>query len=279
MTGQYITFGNVSQPILVGFSLTHIIVITACLTVLYLIIFLYMLPLTVAVDEENPLEWYYPCVCGCLRKHKKEQVEEQNAIEEGANNDPETPLFIKQIIPMINDAPGDGPNVEANKLLTDDERSYIAKGVMESLTGNESSSRLVIEKLVKKYGDKTVVNNLSLTLFKNEILVLLGHNGAGKSTTINLLTGIGSPNSGTAQAIDVMGETIDMFSDYRNLVDFIGVCPQEDVLIDRLTVKENLKFFCKFKDTENAEQVINDTLDKYNLYEKRDTQAKSLSGG
>ena len=125
---------------------------------------------------------------------------------------------------MIDDAQF-ATNDEANKLLTDDERSYIARGVMESLTGNESSSRLVIEKLVKKYGDKTVVNNLSLTLFKNEILVLLGHNGAGKSTTINLLTGIGTPNSGTAQAIDVMGETIDMFSDYRNLVDLIGVCP------------------------------------------------------
>ena len=50
-------------------------------------------------------------------------------------------------------------------------------------------------------------------------------------------------------------------------------------MIDRLTVKENLKFFCKFKDTENAKQVIDDTLDKYNLYEKRDTQAKDLSGG
>ena len=76
-------------------------------------------------------------------------------------------------------------------MLTADERAYVAKGVMESLSGGESSSRLVIEKLVKKYGSKKAVNNLSLTLFKNEILVLLGHNGAGKTTTINLLTGLG----------------------------------------------------------------------------------------
>ena len=38
-------------------------------------------------------------------------------------------------------------------------------------------------------------------------------------------------------------------------------------------------FFCKFKNTENADQVIQETLDKFNLYEKRDTQAMSLSGG
>ena len=48
----------------------------------------------------------------------------------------------------------------------------------------------MIEKLVKTFGKKKAVNNLSLTLFKNEILVLLGHNGAGKTTTINMLTGL-----------------------------------------------------------------------------------------
>ena len=183
-------------------------------------------------------------------------------------------------MPVVNDTVNrEELSVEANKLVTDDERAYIAKGIMESLTGGESKSRLMIEKLVKKYGSKKAVNNLSLTLFKDEILVLLGHNGAGKTTTINLLTGLGKPTSGTAQAIEVMGETIDMFSDYRNLVDFIGVCPQEDVLIDRMTVEENLEFFCKFKNTENADNVIQETLDKFNLYEKRETQAKSLSGG
>ena len=75
---------------------------------------------------------------------------------------------------------------------------------MERLDGSESNSRLVIEKLVKKYQAKKAVNNLSLTLFKNEILVLLGHNGAGKTTTINMLTGLTKPTSGTAAAIDIV---------------------------------------------------------------------------
>ena len=75
---------------------------------------------------------------------------------------------------------------------------------MECLDGSESNSRLVIEKLVKKYQAKKAVNNLSLTLFKNEILVLLGHNGAGKTTTINMLTGLTKPTSGTAAAIDIV---------------------------------------------------------------------------
>ena len=44
----------------------------------------------------------------------------------------------------------------------------------------------MVENLVKKFHGKKAVNNLSLTLFKDEILVLLGHNGAGKTTTINM---------------------------------------------------------------------------------------------
>ena len=97
---------------------------------------------------------------------------------------------------------------------------------MENLTGSESNSRVLIEKLVKKFGKKKAVNNLSLTLFKNEILVLLGHNGAGKTTTINMLTGLTKPTSGTANAIEIMpGANVDLFADYDNLVDLIGVCP------------------------------------------------------
>ena len=40
------------------------------ITLFYLILFLYLIPLVVAADEENPLKWYYPCVCGCLRRRE-----------------------------------------------------------------------------------------------------------------------------------------------------------------------------------------------------------------
>ena len=91
---------------------------------------------------------------------------------------------------------------------------------MEGLNGNESTDRLIINSLIKKYGQKTAVNNLTLTLFKNEILVLLGHNGAGKTTTISMLIGQEKPTSGTATAFG-----IDLFNESLDAVDLIGVCP------------------------------------------------------
>ena len=214
-------------------------------------------------------------MCGCIRKRRNNQ----NFVEDENDNEIEQPLLASAL---------DGDTLEeskktqnqSNDLLTEDEKGYVAKGIMEKLSGSEPTSRVAIEKLVKKFGSKKAVNNLSMTLFKNEILVLLGHNGAGKTTTINMLTGLTKPTSGSANAIDILpGQDIDLFADYENLVDLIGVCPQEDVLISRLTVEENLKFFCLFKSIENSEHVIEEILDKYNLAAKRDTQAKSLSGG
>ena len=151
---------------------------------------------------------------------------------------------------------------------------------MEPLTGGESLTRLVISKLDKKFRKKTAVDNLSLTVFKNEILVLLGHNGAGKSTIMNMLTGLLKPSSGTAKAIGVHdNRTVNMFDDYRDLVDFIGFCPQADVLIDRMTVRENLQFFCRFKGIDNEEALVNEVLESYNLMSNEKTLAKNLSGG
>jgi ABC-type multidrug transport system ATPase subunit len=53
---------------------------------------------------------------------------------------------------------------------------------------------MTIKNLQKSFDNKVVVNNLSLSLFQGEIFCLLGHNGAGKSTTINMLTGILQPD-------------------------------------------------------------------------------------
>ena len=147
-----------------------------------------------------------------------------------------------------------------------DEQAYVTKGIMEPLSGAESQTRLVITKLEKKFKKKTAVDNLSLTLFENEIMVVLGHNGAGKSTIMNMLTGLIQPTSGLAKAYGVHeSRDVNMFDDYRDLVDFVGFCPQDDVLIDKLSVYENLQFFCKFKGIDEEEAVIADVLETYNL--------------
>ena len=72
-------------------------------------------------------------------------------------------------------------------------------------------------------------------------MVLLGHNGAGKTTTINMLIKKIKATSGTAITY---GQDL-LKLEYA--IDMISVCPQENVLLDKLTVRENLEFFCKFK--------------------------------
>ena len=87
------------------------------------------------------------------------------------------------------------------------------------LKGNESEETLKISNLVKTFGCKIAVNNLTLTLFKDQILVLLGHNGAGKTTTISMLTRELKPSAGRATAfgIDLFGE--------GDFVDLVQFCP------------------------------------------------------
>lgn len=86
-------------------------------------------------------------------------------------------------------------------------------------------ARIEISNLTKIIKEKTVVNDLSLTVYENEILVILGHNGAGKSTTLNMLTGLARPTSGQATVFNITERPIDLFADYPDVVDLIGICP------------------------------------------------------
>ena len=72
--------------------------------------------------------------------------------------------------------------------------------------------------------------------------MLLGHNGAGKTSTISLLTGLYEPTKGTAE---VFG--INMFEDFNEIRQIMGVCPQHDVLFEMLTPQEHLDIFYDFK--------------------------------
>ena len=175
------------------------------------------------------------------------------------------------------------PNQLANVRLQDAEMKLIRNGQMEvpALSHQEDHGRVVISGLNKVYDGKGVVNDLNLTIYQNEILVLLGHNGAGKTTTLNMLTGLVQATQGTAVAHNICPETreVDLFKDYQNIADFIGLCPQNDVLFTMMTVRENLLFYCKLKNVENMDTVIDETLEKFNLTAKQTAFAGKISGG
>nr|UOU03310.1 ATP-binding cassette subfamily A1-like 3 [Brachionus rubens] len=134
-----------------------------------------------------------------------------------------------------------------------------------------------IKKLTRKFGEKTVVDNLSLNFFEGQITALLGHNGAGKSTTINILTGIYTPTSGTAL---INGR--DVRYEYDTIRKNIGICPQHDTLFEFMTVKEHLKFYGVLKGNLVGKQLkeeIEDMIVRMGLSNYENAYASSLSGG
>jgi len=85
---------------------------------------------------------------------------------------------------------------------------------------------------------------------------LLGHNGAGKTSTISMLTGLTNPTSGSA-----IMDGYDIFSDIGRLRESLGVCPQHNVLFGELTVREHLEVFCTLKG-QKSNFEINRRVDK-----------------
>lgn len=94
--------------------------------------------------------------------------------------------------------------------------------------------------LVKKYKEKTAVNSINLTIKEGELFGLLGVNGAGKSTTIKMLSGLTKPTSGDAI---LLGKSIVTNTDEAKQV--IGVSPQETAVAPNLTVRENLELIAE----------------------------------
>ncbi len=113
-------------------------------------------------------------------------------------------------------------------------------------------------------------------MFTDQIFVLLGHNGAGKSTTISMLSGLISSSKGE---VNLFG--LDLFGQMDEVRKTMGVCPQHDVLFELLTPEEHLDIFYDFKgaDQSNKKKEIDMLLRDIGLDDKRNSKAQTLSGG
>lgn len=97
---------------------------------------------------------------------------------------------------------------------------------------------IIVDDLVKKFGDFTAVDGISFSLGPGDIFGFLGPNGSGKSTTIRMLTGILTPTSGTARVLGY-----DVRRDPESIRQRIGYMSQKFSLYEDLTVSENLEFY------------------------------------
>nr|QST14977.1 ABCA3 protein [Diaphanosoma celebensis] len=134
-----------------------------------------------------------------------------------------------------------------------------------------------IKGLTKEYHKgRMVVNHIHVNMYESQITALLGHNGAGKSTTMSMLTGLFPPTSGTA-----LVNGYDIRTDIQGVRGSLGLCPQFDVLFDELTVEEHLDFFCKLKGyPSHLVRAETDRMVKaLQLENKRKSMSSTLSGG
>ncbi|PPG50057.1 MULTISPECIES: ABC transporter ATP-binding protein [unclassified Rathayibacter] len=130
---------------------------------------------------------------------------------------------------------------------------------------------VVVEGLVKTYGEFRAVAGLDLRVGRGEVFGLLGPNGAGKTTTIDLLVGLRRPSAGSVR---ILG--LDPAADRAALTARVAVQPQEASLYDTLSVAETLRLFASLH---TAPRPVAEIAERIGLADQAGVRVKRLSGG
>jgi len=137
---------------------------------------------------------------------------------------------------------------------------------------------LKAENLVKKYKQRTVVNNVSFEVSQGEIVGLLGPNGAGKTTSFYMIVGLIKPNEGN---IFLDGQNITKDAMYRRAQKGIGYLAQEASVFRKLTVEDNILAILEMTTLSKEEQKdkLEELINEFSLHKVRKNRGDLLSGG
>ncbi|RLD22154.1 MAG: LPS export ABC transporter ATP-binding protein [Bacteroidetes bacterium] len=138
--------------------------------------------------------------------------------------------------------------------------------------------RLYTENLVKYYGRRKVVDNMSIEVNQGEIVGLLGPNGAGKTTTFYMVVGFIKPNEG---AVYLDGNDITNLPMYKRARRGIGYLPQEASVFRKMSVEDNIAAVLEMTKLTRKEQRIKQEslIEEFGLEKVRKNIGDSLSGG
>jgi len=148
---------------------------------------------------------------------------------------------------------------------------------MASPIGTSQKVVLSVRDLVKEYKDQTVANDhLSLDVYEGELISILGHNGAGKTTFLRQITTELRPTSGSITLFDT-----DVIRHPQEVKQLMGVTPQECELFHSVTVREHLELFGRLKglDRKRARTRATQMIEELNMVQYANKQVGLLSGG
>jgi ABC-2 type transport system ATP-binding protein len=117
--------------------------------------------------------------------------------------------------------------------------------------------------LVKRFGDRVALREVSLSAQRGELVAVIGPNGAGKTTLLSILAGIQRPDAGSISR--TRGE--------------VGWVPQQAAVYSKLTVAENLRLFARLEGRDDVDAAVDAMLDQTDLRERARDQVQTLSGG
>lgn len=139
-------------------------------------------------------------------------------------------------------------------------------------------SVLRAEGLVKRYGKRTVVNDVSIEVKQGEIVGLLGPNGAGKTTSFYMTTGLIVPNAGHIYVDD---NEVTNYPVYKRAKAGIGYLPQEASVFRKMTVEDNILSVLEMTDLSREEQLkkLEELIADFRLNKVRHNLGDRLSGG
>ena len=134
------------------------------------------------------------------------------------------------------------------------------------------------DNLVKTYGERNVVNGVSVEVEQGTIVGLLGPNGAGKTTTFYMIVGIEKPDAGV---VTLDGQDISNLAMFERARAGIGYLPQEASIFSKMTVEENIMAILETTNlnADEREAKMNALIDEFRIGHIRKSKGSALSGG
>src|SRR6266581_4637495 len=147
---------------------------------------------------------------------------------------------------------------------------------MSGLTSTNTGPAIEVQNLCKSFGNFRAVDHLTLSVMQGEIFGLLGPNGSGKTTTINMISGLSVPTSGEVR---IMGN--DVRHNARRVHQILGSVPQETALYEELTAWANMDFHADLFGIPRKEKKerITKMLELIQLLDRKDSRVGTFSGG